>query len=154
MSCRHNSGTESLTFQISPVRSLLSSFRCSFCRKGNWKSKRLSDWPRVTQVLSGRAGSSAQVCLAPKVTFFPLNHGAVFLPKAIVKIPCQKVLTTNVSDSGMKRKSLSGPMTRGSGCPWDMGLQGWIWLSERRGDFWLGCFSQEVLVELLIQEGW
>lgn len=79
-------------------------------------SKRLSDWPRVTQVLSGRAGNRAQVCLAPKVTFFPLNHGAVFLSKAIVKILCQKVLTTRVSDSRMNRKSLSGLMTCGSGC--------------------------------------
>lgn len=89
---------------------------------------------RVTQVLSGRVGSRVQVCLAPKATFFPLTHGAVFLSKVIVKIPCQKVLITTVSDSAMTGSLLFTRVTGGSGCPGDTGLQGWDGLSERRGD--------------------
>lgn len=89
--------------------------------------------PRVTQVLSGRAGSGARVCLAPKAAFFPQTHFAVFLPQAIVKILCQKVLTTNVFDSGTNRKSLGGLDDMWEWLPMRYGLVGMGWAVREAG---------------------
>lgn len=49
-----------------------------FYKGGNWHSERLSNEPKVTLLISGRAGIYTQVCLVLKPKISPLNKHATY----------------------------------------------------------------------------